>query len=88
MHPIALSVLLLSAAGIWACLRKLRRLRKQLYVMTFDRPAHATAEESWAWDTKSGSVRWSGFLCWTAMGPLFFIAMLALISAVTGATGP
>jgi len=88
MHPIALFVLALSATGIWACLSKLRSLRKQLFIMTFDRPAHATGEESWAWNAKLGRGRATGFWLWMAMGPLVFVFFLALISAVTGATGP
>ncbi|OBR53725.1 hypothetical protein [Paraburkholderia tropica] len=88
MHPIALPVLLFSAVGIWACLHKLRSLRKQLYTRAFDRPAHATAEEAWAWETATGSKRMAGFWLWLAMAPLGFVFCLALISIVTGATGP
>ncbi|MCA8448870.1 hypothetical protein [Burkholderia vietnamiensis] len=86
MHPLALFVLLVSVAGLYACLNKLRRLRKQLYVMTFDRPAHATADEAWAWNAKHSSMRMSGFWTWMAMAPLVFVFFLALITMLTGAT--
>lgn len=88
MHPVALFIVLSCAAGIYACLHKLRSLRKRLYTTAFDRPTHGTAEEAWAWEVKYNGARAAGFWLWMTMSALFVVFVLALISAVTGATGP
>ncbi|WP_396329418.1 hypothetical protein [Burkholderia anthina] len=86
MRIVALFICLLCLAGIVAITKQRNRIGKALYIMSAERPQHASGEESWQWEKSFNKIRMKGYTITWAYLPLGFVFFLSLITLITGAT--